>query len=85
MTYFTVQRVIEPEKIVEGLKIPKRVEYYAGYQCESWADSGVLWNRTITSYCKFLEPVADQAVRQLTEKGYTVEKVPLIERKKKHG
>jgi len=81
--FFVVYRVTEPAKVIEGFKSPERVEYYAGYQCENWSDSGVLWNRTINSYCRFLEPVADQAVKQLTQMGYTVFKRSLMERKKK--
>lgn len=50
------------------------VTYYAGYVCESWAESGPIFNRTITRNAVFSEVVADQLVKQLTEMGHQVQK-----------
>lgn len=56
------------------------VYYYAGYECESWAKSGPIWNVTITPYAKFKESVADMIVKQLTEMGHEVQKEPRYKR-----
>jgi len=67
---------------IDGLK-----HYYAGYVSEwspkSFMESGPVWNRTITQYAKQDEPIADAAMKQLTEMGYAVEKQLLMEKRKK--
>lgn len=62
----------------EGL--PDDVFYYAGYQCESWSNSGPIFNRTVTPNAVFTEEVADMAVKQLTQMGHEVQKEPRYKR-----
>lgn len=57
--------------------------YYAGYQAESFVDSGPIFNKTCTAKARFDEATADAAVRQLTHMGYSVTKEQLKERKKR--
>lgn len=56
--------------------LPDVVYYYAGYECESWAKSGAIFNKTITPKAVFSEAVADAAVRQLLQMGIKVQKEP---------
>lgn len=56
--------------------LPDMVYYYAGYDAESWAISGPIFNRTITPRAVFNEVTADAIVKQLTELGHAVKKEP---------
>lgn len=67
------------KKVKRG-DLPDLVYYYAGYQCESWADSGPIFNRTITPNAVFSEAIADAAVRQLMQMGHQVQKEPRYKR-----
>lgn len=69
---------------IDGVK-----HYYAGYVSEwspdAFMDSGPVWNRTITSYAKLSDSMADAAIKQLTQMGYVVEKELIFEKRKKAG
>ena len=60
--------------------------FYAGYQAESFADCGPIFNLTITPRARFDEKTADMAINQLTQMGHEVSKRAILQRKhKKHG
>lgn len=74
--------VIKREKRcgLPGEQLKDFVMYYAGYECESWSQSGPIFNRTITPKAVFSEAIADAIVKQLTEMGHKVQKEPRYKR-----
>lgn len=65
-------------------KLGKRKLYYAGYQCENFSNSGVIWLRTARGKnVRFDERTADAVVRQLEQMGIRVNKELMRERRQK--
>jgi len=68
-------------------EINGEIRHFAGYQADSFADCGPIFNKGITERGRFIDGEVDQAVDQLYQMGYAVQKKLLLEKRRKgtHG